>query len=360
MPSDVDAGDMLLTPFSAVEVDGHLPDENRTVLHEQLIPEQPRSTDALPDSSSPDDEKAETKGHIRVDSASEPLKSNTTKMKATPLDLWLDQLTTPPMLDYCTGTETKTDGENENEALECFRYVHIEKAYDELSINSEPKNTRNLREVEFNARIYYRNIRDKYPDIPEYLARRLAKANENRADRLGICRIELMSVGSSDSSEENYGEVVSNTVGSNGEMWPLSEYEGESSELMTMAELQAVKRKLMAGELPASKKQASQDIVSEMSFWSQSVRLRGPHSSASGSSNCHNSLHGSDNASDGRSRRSARTFSTGKSPGSNNTHDNTTPLLTLPPPPIELGTQKSFTCDICSHQVEVLRRRDWK
>jgi hypothetical protein len=43
-------------------------------------------------------------------------------------------------------------------------------------------------ELELGARIYYRNIQDRYPDIEPFLARRLAKANWARANRLASTR----------------------------------------------------------------------------------------------------------------------------------------------------------------------------
>ena len=46
--------------------------------------------------------------------------------------------------------------------------------------------------LDFGAQIYYRNIMDRYPAIPIYLARRLAQANHDRAERLRNKKRESM------------------------------------------------------------------------------------------------------------------------------------------------------------------------
>ncbi|KAF2468694.1 uncharacterized protein BDR25DRAFT_52197 [Lindgomyces ingoldianus] len=106
----------------------------------------------------------------------EPQNTEDERVNPTPLDAWLDQvsvLSASEMGTPTAGHGTIHNGDSETNALECFRHIHIDRAYDKCSVASdEPQNARNLREVSFNARIFYRNIRDKYPQMPEYLVKR--------------------------------------------------------------------------------------------------------------------------------------------------------------------------------------------
>jgi hypothetical protein len=64
-------------------------------------------------------------------------------------------------------------------------------------------------EMPFGARIYYRNIADRFPKAPKYLARRLAEANWARANRLGFAKFPIFNENSSDHSDSRLMDVDS-------------------------------------------------------------------------------------------------------------------------------------------------------
>ena len=104
---------------------------------------------------------------------------------ASPLDAWLNQSAVPSMtvaLDQ--QRPTKLGGDllaQEIEEIKVFRNVHM--AIAPSPEQNDPPLDR-VEGLDLSAQIYYRNILDRYPDIPVYLARRLAQANYDRAERL--------------------------------------------------------------------------------------------------------------------------------------------------------------------------------
>lgn len=103
----------------------------------------------------------------------------------TPLDAWLNQSALPSSTTALSQQESmKLESDllaQEIDEIKVFRNVH-------MAIAPSPKyNDPPLERIEgldFGAQIYYRNIMDRYPVIPIYLARRLAQANHDRAERL--------------------------------------------------------------------------------------------------------------------------------------------------------------------------------
>lgn len=103
----------------------------------------------------------------------------------SPLDAWLNQSAVPSStraLNQQESIESESDLlAQEIDEMKVFRNVH-------MAIAPSPKcNDPPLERIEgldFGAQIYYRNIMDRHPFIPMYLARRLAQANHNRAERL--------------------------------------------------------------------------------------------------------------------------------------------------------------------------------
>ena len=104
---------------------------------------------------------------------------------ASPLDAWLNQSAIPstnPALNHQETVDLESDLlALETEEIKVFRNVH-------MAIAPSPEyNDPPLEPVEglkFGAQIYYRNIMDRFPVLPKYLARRLAHANCDRAERL--------------------------------------------------------------------------------------------------------------------------------------------------------------------------------
>ena len=107
---------------------------------------------------------------------------------ASPMAVWLNQSSirsTAPIVDPQENSQNsrKDAIAQEIEEIKVFRNVHIFTA-------PEPSNKQHAAAfdetvgLEPDARIYYRNIVDRYPDLPSYLALRLARANRDRAERL--------------------------------------------------------------------------------------------------------------------------------------------------------------------------------
>lgn len=110
---------------------------------------------------------------------------------ASPLDSWLNQSAVPssgvPTTQHIPEHLAKDPIAEEVEEIKVFRNVHV---------SIEPNLARpkaDLTEdfvasMELGAQIYYRNIMDRYPSLPLYLAYRLAQANHKRAERLRVRR----------------------------------------------------------------------------------------------------------------------------------------------------------------------------
>jgi len=101
---------------------------------------------------------------------------------ASPLDAWLDQSAVPAVTAVATqhspvNTEMKMIAQ-ETEEIKVFRNVHMAKK------QTPKKSLDNIEGLELGAQIFYRSIVDRYPLLPDYLARRLAHANYDQAGRL--------------------------------------------------------------------------------------------------------------------------------------------------------------------------------
>ena len=106
-----------------------------------------------------------------------------------PLDAWLNQSAVPSgallIGDFNQDTvlTTQANGTGEASEIDVFRRVHIA-----LSTETDTPTRTSLEEkaqgLELDAQIYFRNIMDRYPSLPRYLAIRLAVANHERSRRL--------------------------------------------------------------------------------------------------------------------------------------------------------------------------------
>lgn len=115
--------------------------------------------------------------------------------KASQLDTWLTESSSAPSgrlniaYESLGGRNGELDErEREEKEIEFFRNVHISPAPN--SEPDKPKEETNVlfaevtRDLGVSGLIYYRNIIDRFPLVPDFLARRLAKANCQRAERL--------------------------------------------------------------------------------------------------------------------------------------------------------------------------------
>lgn len=121
----------------------------------------------------------------------------------SPLDAWLNQSAVPstnPVLDHQEIVELESDVfAQETEEIKVFRNVHMA-----IAPNPEQDDPplEPVEGLEFGAQIYYRNIMDRFPVLPKYLARRLAQANCDRAERLRRQKERLQKERETGESEE--------------------------------------------------------------------------------------------------------------------------------------------------------------
>jgi hypothetical protein len=113
----------------------------------------------------------------------------------SPLLSWLEQTLSPenPSMIQSQLREKQVRQEQarvqEMKDIELFRNVHVVPSQHLSEEPAPSKPTISVEDdLELAARIYYRNIVDRYPAIPNYLARRLAEANLARAQRLSLTK----------------------------------------------------------------------------------------------------------------------------------------------------------------------------
>ena len=109
---------------------------------------------------------------------------------STPLESWLNQSAIPSTSPIFRneGKEDVVVTEDpivqEMEEIKVFRNVHMSVAPEPDTDTIDIAAIDQVAELDLDAQIYYRNIIDRYPKLPLYLALRLAQANRDRADRL--------------------------------------------------------------------------------------------------------------------------------------------------------------------------------
>ena len=129
----------------------------------------------------------------------------------SPMMAWVNQSAVPaaiavPLDTSQTGPPVSKDEEllqREKKEIEIFKNVHVS---DALAPANNAKFAASLEcgsDLEFAAQIYYRNIIDRYPLLPPYLARRLATVNHHRAERLQKSRLRT----------ETRGDMIAEAIG---------------------------------------------------------------------------------------------------------------------------------------------------
>ena len=126
----------------------------------------------------------------------------------SPMMAWVNQSAVPaaiPLDTSQTDSPVSKDEEplqQEKKEIEIFKNVHVT---DALAPAENAKFAASLEygsDLDFGAQIYYRNIIDRYPLLPPYLARRLAIANHNRAERLQQLRLRT----------ETRGDIIAEAI----------------------------------------------------------------------------------------------------------------------------------------------------
>lgn len=119
---------------------------------------------------------------------------------ASHLDAWLNQSAIPAAAPVINEQQERTkspadpsssaDADQEMEEIKVFRNVHICPVSEPVIDGRQLESADKLANVELETQIYYRNILDRYPELPSYLALRLARANRDRAERLRQSKID--------------------------------------------------------------------------------------------------------------------------------------------------------------------------
>ena len=119
---------------------------------------------------------------------------------ASHLDAWLNQSAIPtaaPAIKEQQGemenppdSSKSSTAAQEMEEIKVFRNVHICPVSEPVIDGQHLESADELANSELETQIYYRNIIDRYPELPSYLALRLARANRDRADRLRHSKVD--------------------------------------------------------------------------------------------------------------------------------------------------------------------------
>ena len=277
---------------------------------------------------------------------------------ASPLESWLNQSALPSVAPLLRLQPQPYELRQEDpitreiEEIKVFRNVHMAVTPEPTGYESDPV-THEIADLELDAQIYYRNIKDRYPLLPLYLVRRFAQANHDRAERLRVKR-----------TKENAPStpLLANRIQSF-ETGSLEAPEEAPLRKLTMSNTY---QKEVYNPNPNFMPYAPQESFPLHSrpppplpppsyFWTGGSPNRRPASVHSRSSSMNSSLHGNpkfdpqdqnpkfpDNRSGSLSADFVR-VSAG-----------------LPLPPGDLGKRLSFVCEICGETIQTNRQLEWQ
>ncbi|KAL8893604.1 MAG: hypothetical protein Q9192_005104 [Flavoplaca navasiana] len=105
---------------------------------------------------------------------------------ASPIAAWLNQSAMPSTTptEYVPERSDESLSAQEGKEMQMFRKVHVKTAPCLATTDGHLVMDKDFARLRPGARIFYRNIKDKFAHIPSYLARRLADANLDRAEKL--------------------------------------------------------------------------------------------------------------------------------------------------------------------------------
>ena len=113
----------------------------------------------------------------------------------SPLMAWVNQSAVPSVIPQDasqTDPSARKDEvllQQEKKEIEVFKNVHVSDARAPTDNAKLAARLACPSDLDFDTQIYYRNIVDRHPLVPAYLARRLAIGNHHRADRLQQSRL---------------------------------------------------------------------------------------------------------------------------------------------------------------------------
>lgn len=309
----------------------------------------------------------------------------------SPLSAWLNQSAIPAAMPMVMPSENRhpemnrsnTDGllNQEKKEIEAFKNIHIDTAAEPATVRGL-SNTDHNSCLELGAQIYYRNIEDRYPSLPSFLIRRLAVANQDRAERLQHQRLKR-ELKEANIDAENQGVLLEDLTSSN----PWSSWAGmmkngricgtlPRTEAFNDASTRSPYRGnfRMLGEQYLSQlsvlstrkgtMEELQEIKPEKDFWTARRPSRRSSSVRSYSSSRNSSLHGSPMMDSSYQSPVFPTVSLEREHA--DAPDQSRGLF---PAPIDWGLPQSldykrkkfsFDCEICGELVRVNRRREWQ
>ncbi|KAL8774267.1 MAG: hypothetical protein Q9209_001018 [Squamulea sp. 1 TL-2023] len=298
----------------------------------------------------------------------------------TPLDAWLNQSAIPTprgSINIARHVDESTDQNHDNaEAtdIEVFRRVHIASNTEADIPPPRPSFAAEVSVLELGTQIYFRNIVDRYPSLPTYLALRLAKANQERSQRLQKQR---------DYHTSNWSPLRIAEFEDLSPCYPIWEESiADSANMLTQpayalgeSTVTAQKRfpathdslkerlgtpTLLDNFLTTSGRKASQSTdtgpIGEANFWTGTSRSRRASSVRSGSSSRNSSLRDVPITKVDPFEQSP-VFPIKKSDIFEQEPNPVRP--SLPPPPKEADSGLPFACDICGRMIIVSRKLDW-
>ena len=318
------------------------------------------------------------------------------RTKVSPLSAWLNNSALPSAarvsshpLDERIDTDVDSVGEEIRE-IENFRYVHL--ASDSLTDAHVTKTTNatDTLGLELPSQIYYRNIVDRYPLLPTYLAHRLAEANSSRAKRLAQQRAEAVAKANGktealdsekarrtlkqsrpglvyhisprkDNTKKRAREPVFRSTTRASKKKPSNEYESAWSGYYPPPGNLSKKKSVNVDKKRANSYTSLSKSRPQYDYWNGGSLHHRTMSVGSRSSSRNSSLHGSPKFYDQKQYQNFEYTS------SQTKHYYSSP--SLPPPPVKLDKIKSlkqraknlsFNCDICGEIVSVDRRRQWQ
>ena len=246
-----------------------------------------------------------------------------------------------------------------------FRTVHLALGPEINGNAKDPPKIDAVLNLELPSQIYYRNIVDRYPLLPTYLARRLAEANTSRAERLSRQRVEASSRLKDKTTDKtamsNPVNHLRRTNSAGADSSPDLSVRRYQTHVMTA---QAQHQKIPDDAKVESRQRASSfaDLMKteRKDYWIRPSPRNRTESVGTRSSSRNSSLHGSPKFC--YQKEYQNDYFASKS-----THHHSSPGL--PPPPVKLrkghlskrrARKLSFDCDICGVNVKLDRRREWQ
>jgi len=260
---------------------------------------------------------------------------------SSPLEAWLNQSAVPAATSvaaqYSPVNAEKAMVAQEIGEMKVFRNVHMTK---EQTPMKSSQGLVDMEELELGAQIYYRNIVDRYPLLPAYLARRLAQANHDRAERLRY--------------EKSQGREMARDYAMRKSASHVQDHINKRPPAFSLAHKPSHKPKIEVIRPHACVESAMNRPCSPSDFWTGRSSRRHSASVHSRSSSMNSSLHGEPKYDPQEQNPTFPSVPRASSSGDFATKPS------LPPPPVELGKVLTFTCDMCESVVQVKTRHEWQ